>query len=114
MHHSVGPDKSRPNPLLAANLLTEALWEPRTPHMPELRRHLQDAFGMGLDEMISLATESKAELREAETLFGIRLKDTMVDVDVLQEEAKSAFSEAAFETGADLDTLEAVAYRSVS
>ena len=114
LHHTAGADRTRPNPLLAANLLTEALWKPQTPHMPELRRHLQEAFGIGLDEMISLATESKDELHEAESLFGVHLKGSMVEVETLQEEASQAFASAAFETGADLDTLEAAALASGS
>jgi HD-like signal output (HDOD) protein len=93
--------------LLVANLLTDVLWNPASPYMKPLQFILKSRFGMGVDELITLANDTKKAVKESMVIFGVNLK-VNIDVEAIEAEAREQFKQAADEEGTFLggfDTL---------
>jgi HD-like signal output (HDOD) protein len=93
--------------LLVANLLTEVLWNPASPYMKPLQFVLQSRFNMGVDELITLANDTKKAVKESMVIFGVNLKVT-IDVDAIEDEAREQFKQAADEEGTFLGGFDAL------
>ena len=96
-HHIYLPMSAELNhQLLIATLLTDVLWNPASHYMQPLRYILQSRFQMGVDELITLADETKKSVRESMVIFGVNLK-LAIDVDAIEEEAREQFAQAAMD-----------------
>lgn len=82
--------------LLISTLLTDVLWNPASHYMQPLRYILQSRFQMGVDDLITLADETKKSVRESMVIFGVNLK-VAIDVDAIEEEAREQFAQAAID-----------------
>ena len=82
--------------LLIATLLTDVLWNPASHYMQPLRYILQSRLQMGVDELITLAEETKKSVRESMVIFGVNLK-LAIDVEAIEAEAREQFAQAAMD-----------------
>jgi hypothetical protein len=80
--------------LLVANLLTDVLWNPASPYMKPLQFILKSRFGMDVDQLITLANDTKRAVKESMVIFGVNLK-VNIDVDAIEAEAREQFAKAA-------------------
>ncbi len=93
--------------LVVANLLTDVLWNPASHYMQPLHVVLHSRFGMGIDELITLANDTKQAVQESMVIFGVNL-DVDIDVDAIEAEAREEFKQAVDDEGTFLggfDTL---------
>lgn len=93
--------------LKAASLLGEVLWTFNSPHMLLLLPLLRTRFDLGVDDLISLATECKAAVQESEQVFQVQIQGE-IDVDAIQKEAETLYAAAVLETAVNLDSLESM------
>jgi HD-like signal output (HDOD) protein len=108
-HHTYLPSASALSQvLLAANLLAEVLWMPGSPYMQPLRLVLGNQFGMDLDDLITLAVESKEAVNKSMEIFDIQLEGH-IDLEAVEQQAREQFELAALDTAADLDCVESFA-----
>lgn len=105
-HHHKSPIDAAPmsHVLKAANLLTEVLWTTDSPHMRLLLPLLKTRFDLGLDDLITLATQCQQAVNESLEIFQVRI-DSEIDVESLQREARTMYEAAVFELSASLDGL---------
>ncbi len=82
--------------LLVANLLTDVLWNPASHYMLSLQYVLKSRFDMGVDELITLANDTKKAVKESIVIFGVNLK-LNIDVDAIEAEARVQFEQAALD-----------------
>lgn len=82
--------------LLVATLLTDVLWNPASPYMQPLQYILKSRFGMGVDDLITLANDTKKAVKESMVIFGVNLK-VNIDVDAIETEAREQFEQAAID-----------------
>lgn len=106
-HHHKSPVDAQPlsHVLKAANFLAEVLWTADSPHMRLLLPLLKTRFDLGVDDLISLATECKIAVEESVDIFQMRFDDE-IDVEALQREAHALYEAAIFELSADVDNLD--------
>ncbi len=82
--------------LLVANLLTEVLWTPASHYMHPLLYLLKSRFGLGVDDLITLAVETKDAVRESMDIFGVQVQGE-IDVDTMEQQAREQFEQAALD-----------------
>ena len=100
--------------LLVANLLTDVLWNPGpATTCSRYRPVLQSRFGMGVDELITLANDTKQAVKESMVIFGVNLK-VNIDVEAIEAEAREQFAKAASEEGTFLGGFDALILDAVS
>lgn len=80
--------------LLVANLLTDVLWNPASHYMLPLQFVLKSRFDMEVDDLITLANDTKKAVKESMVIFGVNLKAS-IDVDAIEAEAREQFKQAA-------------------
>lgn len=80
--------------LLVANLLTDVLWNPASPYMQPLQFILRSRFDMGVDDLITLANDTKKTVKESIVIFGVNLR-VNIDVEAIEAEAREQFEQAA-------------------
>jgi len=108
-HHTYLPSASALSQnLLAANLLAEVLWMPGSPYMQPLQLVLGNQFGMDVDDLITLAVESKEAVNKSMEIFEVQLEGH-IDLEAIEQQARAQFELAALDTAADLDCVEAFA-----
>ncbi len=107
-HHTYLPS-SRPlnQVLLAANLLSEVLWLPASPYMQPLQLVLANQFGLSIDDLITLAVESKESVQNSMEIFDVRLDGT-IDLEEIEKEVRHQYEIAVLDTAADLDSMESL------
>ncbi len=108
-HHTYLPAASPLSQvLLAANLLAEVLWMPGSPYMQPLQLVLGNQFGMDVDDLITLAVESKEAVNKSMEIFDVQLEG-QIDLEAIEQQAREQYELAALDTAADLDCVEAFA-----
>jgi len=105
-HHTYLPISPTLNHiLLAANLMTEVLWNPASIYMQPLQQILHRRHGLDVDELITLATETETSIKESMDIFGVTLEGE-IDLDAVEQQAREQFAEAALDTDDFLGGLE--------
>lgn len=104
-HHTYLPLSPKLNHvLLVSNLLTEALWTPASPYMKPLQLVMIQHLGLGIDDIISLAMRSKADVLESMSIFNVRIRDE-IDLESVETEARELYTLAAKESSSGEDFL---------
>jgi HD-like signal output (HDOD) protein len=93
--------------LLVSNLLTDVLWNPASHYMQPLQYVLKSRFNMDVDDLITLANDTKQTVKESMVIFGVNLKLT-IDVDAIEAEAREQFEKAALDDETFLDAFTAL------
>ncbi|MCA9229782.1 MAG: HDOD domain-containing protein [Planctomycetales bacterium] len=105
-HHTYLPiSPSLNHILLAANLLTEVLWNPASDYMPLLQQVLIRRMGLGVDDLITLALATQTAMAESMEIFGVRL-DGEIDLEAVEQQAREQFEQAALDSEDYLGGLE--------
>ena len=107
-HHTYLPS-SRPlnQILLVANLLSEVLWLPASPYMQPLQLVLASQFGLTIDDLITLAVESKESVQNSMEIFDVRLPGT-IDLEAIEQQAREQYEIAVLDAAADMDSMESL------
>jgi len=107
-HHAKRPGRSALElSVLAADVLTDVLWEPDTPQLPAAQRLLLGTFGLDLDGFISLVLKCKSDIAENAELFHVELVGS-INCEALLENALCLYKREAIESALDLDSLTAI------
>lgn len=107
-HHVYLPVSSELNHhLVIATLLTDVLWNPASSYMQPLRYILQSRLKLGVDDLISLAQETKQSVQESMVIFGVNLKMT-IDVEAIEAQAREQFAQAAIDEDTFLGGFDAL------
>ena len=93
--------------LVVATLLTDVLWNPASHYMQPLRYILQSRLKLGVDELITLAQDTKQAVQESMVIFGVNLKLT-IDVEAIEAEAREQFARAAMDEDTFLGGFDAL------
>jgi HD-like signal output (HDOD) protein len=93
--------------LLVSNLLTDVLWNPASHYMQPLQYVLKSRFGMDVDDLITLANDTKQTVKESMVIFGVNLKLT-IDVDAIEAEAREQFEKESLDEETFLDAFTAL------
>jgi len=105
-HHTYLPVSPKLNHvLLVANLMTEALWTPASPYMQPLQLVISGQLNMDVDDIITLAVETKAAVLETMEIFGVTVQGD-IDLDAMEEQARELYAAAALDSATDPDHLE--------
>lgn len=112
-HQALGSPEPLHRVVHAGVLLSEVLWMPQSALLPEVRRFLEQHFGIDLDGLITLATDCKQEILDSAEMFSIRLEGK-IDIDLLRREAYRQFKQVALETSLEYDAVTAILNQDVT
>ena len=92
--------------LLVANLMTEALWNPASAYMQPLQLVASQQLDLDVDDIITLAINTKGAVQESMQIFGVELHGD-IDLDALEDQARELYAAAARDSSSDTDYLDA-------
>ena len=78
--------------LRCAELMSDALWAPKSPALAEAQRFLEREYDYDLDDFITLAVDCKEMISQSEETFAIRLP-TEIDPQAILEEASRYYAQ---------------------
>lgn len=103
--HHEPPARGNPALLLvqAGDRLADALWTPRSPHLPQTRQFFRQELELDLDGLITLANDCQRDVQAQAEVFGVRLPKG-VDCESLQTRAQQLFRSEAVEIALDWES----------
>jgi HD-like signal output (HDOD) protein len=105
-HHTYLPLSPMLNQiLLAANLMTEVLWNPACAYMQPLQQVLNRRLGLEIDELITLALETEESINESLEIFGVQFNEK-INLEEVEQQAREQYEEAALDSEDFLGGLE--------